>query len=209
MRYRFGNCVLSLDGRELMRGPDIIALAPQVFDLLAYLIRHRERVVTKDELIDAIWDGRAISDAALTTRVYVARTAIGDNGREQQYIKTIARRGIRFIGEVEETSASPSDRSAIKLANFREPVPLGPQEPSIRVDAFRHAYPEFLRSVLPPSSRWVAKLWRSVCTVTCFLIPAASAASWNNRLSWRVVIGLPTTFLLGNSQRSCRGIPTS
>ena len=60
MRYRFGNCVLSLDGRELMRGPDIIALAPQVFDLLAYLIRHRERVVTKDELIDAIWDGRAM-----------------------------------------------------------------------------------------------------------------------------------------------------
>src|ERR1700674_4581649 len=55
------------------------------------------------------------------------------------------------------------------------------------------------------SSRWVAKLWRNVCSVTPFLIPAASAASWNKRLSWRVVIGLPADFLLGNNQRSRRG----
>src|SRR6516162_9623810 len=59
------------------------------------------------------------------------------------------------------------------------------------------------------SSRWVAKLWRNVCSVTPFLIPAASAASWNERLRWRVVIGLPADFLLGNSQRSGRGIPAS
>src|SRR6516162_9741232 len=59
------------------------------------------------------------------------------------------------------------------------------------------------------SSRWVAKLWRNVCSVTPFLIPAASAASWNNRLRWRVVIGLPAFFLLGNSQRSGSGIPAS
>ena len=73
MRYRFGSCVLSLDSRELTRGPNVILVAPQVFDLLVYVIRHRERVVSKDELIDAIWDGRAVSDAALTTRVYAAR----------------------------------------------------------------------------------------------------------------------------------------
>src|SRR5262245_28829906 len=102
MRYRFGSCVLSPDSRELTRGPDVIVVAPQVFDLLVYLIRHRERVVSKDELIDAIWGGRAVSDAALTTRVYVARGAIGDNGREQRTIKTFARRGIRFVEEVEE-----------------------------------------------------------------------------------------------------------
>src|SRR5262245_22689876 len=119
MRYRFGNCVLSPDSRELMRGSNVIVLAPQVFDLLAYLIRHRERVVSKQELIDAIWGGRAVSDAALTTRIYVARTAIGDSGRKQQYIKTLARRGVRFVGQVEVIS--PNDRSPPGLVSRRSP----------------------------------------------------------------------------------------
>src|SRR5271165_3352842 len=69
-----------------------------------------------------------------------------------------------------------------------------------------------IRISVPRSSRWVAKLWRSACSVTVFLIPAASAASWNRRLSWRVVIGLLAAlpdFLLGKSQRSCTGIPAS
>jgi adenylate cyclase len=124
MRYRFANCVLSLKSRELMRGPRIISLTPQVFDLLVYLVRHRERVVSKDELIDAIWDGRAVSDAALTTRVYAARTAIGDNGRQQRYIKTFARRGIRFVGQVEEIRVSSSDQAASSRP-LRSPIADG------------------------------------------------------------------------------------
>ena len=87
MRYRFGDCVLALGSRELMRGSSAIVLPPQVFDLLAYLIRNRERVVSKDELIATIWDGRIVSDAALTTRVYAARSAIGDSGSQQLYIR--------------------------------------------------------------------------------------------------------------------------
>jgi DNA-binding winged helix-turn-helix (wHTH) protein len=136
MRYHFGNCVLSLDSRELMRGPNVIVVAPQVFDLLVYLIRHRERVVSKDELIDAIWDGRVVSDAALTTRVYVARTAVGDNGREQQFIKTVPRRGIRFVGQVEEICASASERSPTKLATYHASSLVGRREPSIYVQMF-------------------------------------------------------------------------
>lgn len=147
MWYRFGNCVLSLDSRELMRGPDVIVLAPQVFDLLAYLIQHRQRVVSKDELLDAIWDGRAVSDAALTTRVYVARAAVGDNGREQRYIKTVARRGIRFVGQVEETYASPGDRSPVKLAT-RASLLVGSHEPSICVHPFKPANPDRSYSAL-------------------------------------------------------------
>src|SRR6185312_7668148 len=150
MRYRFANCVLCLDRRELTRDSKLIALAPQVFDLLAYLIRNRERMVSKDELTRAIWKGRAVSDAALTTRIYVARTAIGDNGRDQQHIRTLARRGIRFVGHVEEISASANDRSPIKLLVSHASKLLvshasllaARREPSICVHAFQHAHPD-------------------------------------------------------------------
>ena len=81
---------------------DVIPVTAQVFDLLNYLIRNRERVVSKDDLIAAIWDGRIVSDAALTTRLNVARGAIGDNGQKQRLIKTLPRKGFRFVGAVRE-----------------------------------------------------------------------------------------------------------
>ncbi|UVO29712.1 winged helix-turn-helix domain-containing protein [Bradyrhizobium arachidis] len=102
MRYLFENYIFDTDRRELRRGAEMIPLAPQVFDLLAYLIRNRERVVSKDDLIRAIWNGRAVSDAALTTRLNVARGAVGDTGEEQRLIKTLPRKGFRFVGGVEE-----------------------------------------------------------------------------------------------------------
>ena len=136
MQYRFGDCVLALGSRELMRGSSAIVIAPQVFDLLAYLIRHRERVVGKDELIATIWGGRVVSDAALTTRVYAARSAIGDRGREQRYIKTIARRGVRFVGRVQEIGETPSDGSAAAPSTHRPSQPVGPRGPSISVLGF-------------------------------------------------------------------------
>jgi DNA-binding winged helix-turn-helix (wHTH) protein len=71
LRYLFEDCVLDTDRRELRRGADAVSVAPQVFDLLAYLIRNRERVVSKDDLISAIWEGRIVSDAAVTTRINV------------------------------------------------------------------------------------------------------------------------------------------
>ena len=77
MRYQFEDFVLDTDQRELHRGSQPVPIAPQVFDLLAYLIDNRQRVVSKDYLIEAIWQGRAVSDAALTTRLNVARAALG------------------------------------------------------------------------------------------------------------------------------------
>ncbi|KRR07672.1 adenylate cyclase [Bradyrhizobium jicamae] len=106
MRYHFEDYTLDTDRRELRRG-DLIPLAPQVFDLLHYLIRNRERVVSKDDIISAVWNGRIVSDAALTTRLNAARTAVGDTGEKQHLIKTLPRKGFRFVGTVHEDPGQP------------------------------------------------------------------------------------------------------
>ena len=104
MLYLFDDFVLDTDQRELRRDGSPIPLQPQVFDLLEYLIRHRARVVTKDDLIGAIWGGRIVSESSLTTRINAARTGIGDSGEAQRLIKTLPRKGVRFIGTVREAA---------------------------------------------------------------------------------------------------------
>src|SRR5882757_10636524 len=118
LRYLFEEYAFDTARRQLCRGPDVIAVTPQVFDLLAYLIRHRERVVTKDDLVGAIWNGRIVSDAALTTRLNAARCAIGDTGEEQRLIKTLPRKGFRFVGQVREAreAAGPNPGDAPESA---------------------------------------------------------------------------------------------
>jgi pimeloyl-ACP methyl ester carboxylesterase/DNA-binding winged helix-turn-helix (wHTH) protein len=102
VQFRFDNHLLDADRRELRRGSDLVALEPQVFDLLLHLIQNRDLVASKDDLIAAVWGGRIVSDSTLTSRINAARKAVGDNGREQRLIRTIARKGVRFIGAVEE-----------------------------------------------------------------------------------------------------------
>src|SRR5262245_16982818 len=89
LRFQFEDYVLDTDRRELRRGTELVPVAPRVFDLLDCLIRNRERVVSKDDLISAVWDGRIVSDSALTTRINAARRAIGDSGEKQRLIKTL------------------------------------------------------------------------------------------------------------------------
>jgi adenylate cyclase len=102
LRYLFEDYALDTDRRELHRGSDVVRVTAQVFDLLAYLIRNRDRVVSKDDLIAAVWDGRIVSDAALTTRLNVLRNSIGDSGEEQRLLKTLPRKGFRFVGAIRE-----------------------------------------------------------------------------------------------------------
>jgi TolB-like protein/Flp pilus assembly protein TadD len=102
LRYLFEDYTLNTERRELHRGADAVSITPQVFDLLDYLIRNRERVVSKDDLISAVWNGRIVSDAALTTRLNAARSAIGDTGEKQRLIRTLPRKGFRFVGTVRE-----------------------------------------------------------------------------------------------------------
>src|SRR5215469_2848310 len=91
-----------MDRRELRRGTNLVPVEPQVFDLLVHLIRHRDRVVSKDDLLASVWHGRAISESALFNRINAARSAIGDSGERQELIKTLPRRGLRFVGAVRE-----------------------------------------------------------------------------------------------------------
>jgi DNA-binding winged helix-turn-helix (wHTH) protein/pimeloyl-ACP methyl ester carboxylesterase len=100
--YWFEAYVLDTERRELRRGATLVPLAPQAFDLLEYLIRNRNRVLSKDDLIASIWDGRIVSESALSTRINAVRSAIGDNGEQQLLIKTIPRKGLRFVGPVRE-----------------------------------------------------------------------------------------------------------
>jgi len=102
LRYLFEDYTFDTERRELHRGADAVSITPQVFDLLDYLIRNRERVVSKDDLISAVWNGRIVSDAALTTRLNAARNAIGDSGDAQRLLKTLPRKGFRFVGSVRE-----------------------------------------------------------------------------------------------------------
>ena len=108
MRYFFEDCALDTDRRELRRGPDVVPTTPQVLDLLEYLIRSRDRVVSKDDLVNAIWNGRIVSDAALTTRLNAVRRAIGDSGEQQRLIKTFPRKGFRFVGTVHDEDRRPA-----------------------------------------------------------------------------------------------------
>ncbi|MBR0831431.1 winged helix-turn-helix domain-containing protein [Bradyrhizobium manausense] len=112
MRYFFEEYALDTDRRELRRGPEVVLTPPQVFDLLEYLIRSRDCVVSKDDLVNAIWNGRIVSDAALTTRLNAVRRAIGDSGEEQRLIKTFPRRGFRFVGTVHTEERAPAARAA-------------------------------------------------------------------------------------------------
>jgi DNA-binding winged helix-turn-helix (wHTH) protein len=100
MIIRFGDCELDLDARELRRERQLVHVEPQVFDLLGWLISNRNRAVTKEELIKQIWTGRAVSDATLSSRINAARQAIGDSGSAQRYIRTLPKRGFRFVAPV-------------------------------------------------------------------------------------------------------------
>ena len=112
MYFAFENHVLDVDRRELRRGSALIAVEPQVFDLLVYLLQNRDRVVSKDDLIAGVWGGRIVSESTLDSRINAVRKAVGDSGQRQKFVRTVARKGIRFVGEVREIATSEANLAA-------------------------------------------------------------------------------------------------
>ena len=117
MLLAFGDHVLDSERRELRCGAELVTVEPQVFDLLVYLVQHHDRVVSKDDLLQAVWGGRIVSDAALAARINAARRALGDNGKAQRWIRTLPRKGVRFIGALrEEPEAAPASSPPPRLS---------------------------------------------------------------------------------------------
>jgi pimeloyl-ACP methyl ester carboxylesterase/DNA-binding winged helix-turn-helix (wHTH) protein len=108
VQYLFGDYSLDCGRRELHNGSALIAIEPQVFDLLAYLVENRDRVVSKDDLFAAVWHGRIVSESALTSRINAVRKAVGDSGEQQAVIRTIARKGFRFVGAISDQARAGS-----------------------------------------------------------------------------------------------------
>jgi TolB-like protein/tetratricopeptide (TPR) repeat protein len=130
MRFIFGDYVLDAARRELRRTGELIAIEPQVFDLLLHLLKNRDRVVSKDDLIKNVWKGRVVSDATIDSRVKAARHAVGDSGAGQRVLRTIARKGVRFVAEAQEES--------VRAQVERAAIPASPHRPSIAVLPFEN-----------------------------------------------------------------------
>jgi TolB-like protein/Flp pilus assembly protein TadD len=171
--YTFENYAIDVDRQELRRGNDPVAVDPQVFDLLLYLVRNRERVVSKDDLIQHVWNGRIVSDSTLTSRITTARQAIGDSGERQGLIRTVARKGIRFVAEVRESQIQTS-------ASIPKTAPSAtfalPDKPSIAVLPFTNMSGD-------PDQEYFSD------GITADIITALS------RLRWFLVIARNSTFV--------------
>jgi TolB-like protein len=139
VQFSFGNYALDVDRRELRRGSEQISVGPQVFDLLVYLVKNRERVVSKDDLIESVWGGRIVSESTLTSHINAVRKAVGDSGEEQGLVRTIARKGFRFVGDVSEVR-SPTGAKSPSPVGHDDPkqAPPLPDKPSIAVLPFQN-----------------------------------------------------------------------
>ena len=131
MLFLFKEYALDSERRELRADGAAVSVEPQVFDLLVYLIENRDRVVSKDDLIATVWGGRIVSESTLTSRINAVRKAIGDSGDKQNFIRTFAREGFRFIAPVEvrnkDFSASPERHPPVlSLPEKSRPLPFSP-----------------------------------------------------------------------------------
>jgi len=126
--FLFEDYTLDSDRRELRRGPSLLSVEPQVFDLLIFLISNRDRVVSRDDLLASVWGGRTVSESTLASRINAARRAVGDTGQQQKLIRTIARKGFRFVAKVNEPAKHREPDVATKvqssktLSNLRQEI---------------------------------------------------------------------------------------
>jgi TolB-like protein/DNA-binding winged helix-turn-helix (wHTH) protein/tetratricopeptide (TPR) repeat protein len=161
LSFRFGDFEIDLARQELRLAGTNVHIEPQVFDLLVHLIRNRDRIVSKDELFDVIWQGRIVSEATLNSRISAARRALGDSGSDQSFIRTLHKRGFRFVGQIDEDDPAPAtlvsaqtsasqgaaDGTA-KVVSPDEPSPL-PRQPSTAAPG-QDGFADSLTAAAPP-----------------------------------------------------------
>jgi len=167
MVLAFGDHRLDIKRRELRRGTELIDLEPKVFDLLAFLVQNRDRVVSKDDLLREVWGGLIVSESALTTRINAVRRALGDDGTAQRLVRTFNRKGIRFVGEATEIS----DPAA--------PAPDGtPAEPPTAADMPSGAR-EITQPLIDNHKFWSrANAIGAATGILCILALIAATANW-------------------------------
>jgi TolB-like protein/cytochrome c-type biogenesis protein CcmH/NrfG len=138
VKFNFEAHILDTALRELRRGGELVAMQPQVFDLLVHLLEHRDHVVSRDDLIELVWGGRIVSDSTLDSRINAARNAIGDNGKDQKLIRTIPRKGLRFVGAVNghPDSDQPAAAPREDISEQLRPSLQLPDRPAIAVLPF-------------------------------------------------------------------------
>ena len=165
--WTFGDFRLDPDRFELTHGANRVRVEPQVVAFLVHLVRHRDRLVLKDEIVDAVWGGRAVSDASISSRVRSARKAVGDDGESQTVIRTVHGRGFRFVATVDEIGPTPvveqepppksvdqfMDKPSIAVLPFR-PLALSP-DLAVLADAIPHEIIQGLSRL-----RWLAVIAR-------------------------------------------------
>jgi adenylate cyclase len=128
--FRFADFEIDIARHELRRAGTAVHIEPQVFDLIVHLIRNRDRIVGKDELFDVVWEGRIVSEATLSSRISAARRALRDNGNDQSLIRTVFKRGFRFVGNVDEVDSAPAPVAA--------ELPGLPDTPLVEAPPFQH-----------------------------------------------------------------------
>lgn len=181
MAYVFGEYVLDVKRRELRCRGELLKIEPQVFDLLVYLVQHRDRVVGKGELLQAVWGGRIVSDSALTACISAARRALGDGGERQDLIRTFPRKGVRFVDEITETQDGTHSRlaaapGAVELA----PSLALPDKPAIAVLSFLNIGGD------PEQEHFAAGIVEEIITALCrmrwlFVVACNSRSAYDVR----------------------------
>ncbi|MBK8157724.1 MAG: alpha/beta fold hydrolase [Rhodospirillaceae bacterium] len=172
-RVVFADCEVDLAAFQLRRAGSLCPIEPQVFELIAYLVRHPDRLITKDELIAGVWNGRIVSDSALSSRIKSARRALGDDGEQQRFIRTVHGRGICLVGEIQPAPGSAPGGQGVdrlaqdNLAQDNRPQDIPPQKIQFctTADGVRIAYARVGSGpVLMKSAHWLTHLdydWES------------------------------------------------
>jgi DNA-binding winged helix-turn-helix (wHTH) protein len=179
--YIFDKYVLDPDRRELRFGAGAVAMEPQVFDLLVHLVRRREHVVSRDELIEQIWGGRIVSESALSTRIAAVRSAIGDNGTEQRLIKTLPRKGVRFVGDVREECRASEAAPSASESRVVEPAEMDGRHEGLparqATDGHLGMVSPIIPEVIPPPRR--LSRWRSAAALAAIGVSCLAALAWS------------------------------